>query len=419
MNGSWAADDALKEKSVQALWYVVRPGYMVALFLLGWAANVALFQRHCIDYGAVLGITKDEMVSVRFLVVLAAFLALLLSLLRTMAFLHGPSAELLAVVLAGYLLAALVVLGGLPRPAMKHCRWREPFTLALWRCVWPDGSKEIPFAEVLVADGLTSVAKLFFDLTFGTCIVSSCRYRGVETAALGEVGLGTLSPLARPELNAAAELASAVEQCSRSCLPYLAWSVPFLIRARQCVITARHAPDALSRDLQRINLAKYCSALPVVFFAMCHARVIPGISDLSIFTSEDFEVLWALAAIVNSAFSFIWDLVMDWGLLHLMPHKPGNFGLRPVLLYPQPPIVYYLAIVLNFIGRTLWSLRWSEQATIFLGAFFLSSVQQAAEVLRRCLWRLGTSYAWNGNASARANVHETTRVFQFDMGQRS
>ena len=28
------------------------------------------------------------------------------------------------------------------------------------------------------------------------------------------------------------------------------------------------------------------------------------------------------------------------------------------------------------------------QATIFLGAFFLSSVQQAAEVLRRCLWRL-------------------------------
>ena len=29
------------------------------------------------------------------------------------------------------------------------------------------------------------------------------------------------------------------------------------------------------------------------------------------------------------------------------------------------------------------------EATIFLGAFFLSSVQQAAEVLRRCLWCLG------------------------------
>lgn len=38
---------------------------------------------------------------------------------------------------------------------------------------------------------------------------------------------------------------------------FQAWSVPFLIRARQCVITAKHAPDAMSRDLQRINLAKW------------------------------------------------------------------------------------------------------------------------------------------------------------------
>jgi hypothetical protein len=29
-------------------------------------------------------------------------------------------------------------------------------------------------------------------------------------------------------------------------------------------------------------------------------------------------------------FSWSKRQVMDWGLLHLMPHKPGNFGLRPV-----------------------------------------------------------------------------------------
>lgn len=54
-------EDAVKEKSVQALWYVVRPGYMVALFLVGWAANVSLFTRYHIDYAAVLGITKEEL----------------------------------------------------------------------------------------------------------------------------------------------------------------------------------------------------------------------------------------------------------------------------------------------------------------------------------------------------------------------
>ena len=32
------------------------------------------------------------------------------------------------------------------------------------------------------------------------------------------------------------------------------------------------------QDLQRVNLAKYLSALPVVFFAMCHARVVPGVA---------------------------------------------------------------------------------------------------------------------------------------------
>ena len=34
-----------------------------------------------------------------------------------------------------------------------------------------------------------------------------------------------------------------------------------------------------------------------------------------------------------------------------------------------------------------WSVLYAK-ATIFLGAFFLSSVQQAAEVVRRCLWLL-------------------------------
>ncbi|CAE7736032.1 Comt, partial [Symbiodinium sp. CCMP2592] len=56
--------------------------------------------------------------------------------------------------------------------------------------------------------------------------------------------------------------------------------------------------------------------------------------------------------------------------------------------FPGPALLYYFAVFLNFIGRTLWSLRWSEQATVFLGAFFLSSVQQSAEVIRRCLWNV-------------------------------
>jgi len=179
----------------------------------------------------------------------------------------------------------------------------------------------------------------------------------------------------------------ALDECSHSVLPFFAWFLPFLIRAIQCIVTSRNAPENLSRDLQKVNLMKYLSVTPVVFFAMCHAGAMPGLSG-SMLGREDFEAMWAMAAVVNSVFSFMWDLVMDWGLLQAYHGKSGRLALRPVLMYPGSGGVYYLAILLNLVGRTLWSLRWSEHATVFLGSFFLSSLQQAAEVLRRCMWNI-------------------------------
>eukprot|EP00439_Symbiodinium_sp_Y106_P037729 s302_g4.t1 len=169
-----------REKSIQALWTVIRPGYMVALFLLGWAANVSLFARYRVDYASVLHLSKEELVSPRLLVFFALLIAAVLSMARAAAFLHGASPELIVFVLVCYAAALLAVWGMLPRSLAKHSRWREPFVQALWRCAWPDTSKEIPFIEVLVADGLTSLAKLFFDITMGSCIVASSHF---DTAA--------------------------------------------------------------------------------------------------------------------------------------------------------------------------------------------------------------------------------------------
>merc|ERR1740138_119940 len=105
---------------------------------------------------------------------------------------------------------------------------------------------------------------------------------------------------------------------------------------------------------------------------------------------EDFEVLWALAALINSVFSFMWDMAMDWGILQATgpPCRSTYFGLRPNLLFRGMWGFYHLAIILNLGGRPLWSLRWSTNATMFLGSFFLATFQQVAEVSRRCLWNL-------------------------------
>eukprot|EP00440_Ansanella_granifera_P000404 gb/GFBE01000437.1/.p1 GENE.gb/GFBE01000437.1/~~gb/GFBE01000437.1/.p1 ORF type:complete len:425 (+),score=65.75 gb/GFBE01000437.1/:1-1275(+) len=390
--------DLVNGKAVQALWTVIRPGYMVALFLLGWAANVGIFARYRVDYTAVLGLGKDEFISPRCLAGLAMFITVALSLVRLAAFTWGPSPSLLLGVLTVYLLVLIALATPLlPEGAAKHVRWRGPFARALRRCIWPDASKEIPFVEVLLADGLCSMAKLFFDLALGSCMVASAHWPlkiaadvppPVELHSNTSGLIEALPTMGMPRNSQGQiELGLALDECSRSPLPFLAWFLPFVIRARQCFVTSRHAPDNLSRDLQKVNLMKYLSALPVVFFAMCHAGAMPGIAH-SMLDAEDYEAMWAMASVVNAVFSFLWDMVMDWGLLQPIPGKSIHFGLRPLLLYPVPVGMYYFAIVLNFVGRMLWSLRWSEQATVFLGSFFLSSLQQAAEVLRRCMWNI-------------------------------
>lgn len=393
--------DLAADKGVQAIWTAIRPGYMIALFLVGWAANVVIFSSFRIDYGFALGISKEEILNPPRLIALAATIMVLLSFFRSVVFVQGPSPELLLFLLSTYIFLLFALFSTLPEALAKLTRWRGPLTKALWRCIWPDSNKEVPFVEVLVADGLTSLAKLFFDLTLGTCVVvrsySFTLYstRSNAFSKLTSPDLpGVPGSLSQSHLDPALELSSprrllgdALDQCNQSPLPFIFWFLPFLIRARQCWVSSRHAPDNLSRDLHRVNLLKYISALPVVFFAMCHANALPGISS-SLLSPDDFEAMWAMAGVVNAVFSFFWDLNMDWGLLQpgTVPFRSSHFGLRPVLLYKGLPGFYHSLIVLNLLGRMLWSLRWSEQATVFMGAFFLSSFQQAAEVVRRCLW---------------------------------
>merc|ERR1711933_341571 len=129
---------------------------------------------------------------------------------------------------------------------------------------------------------------------------------------------------------------------------------------------------------------KYVSALPIVVFALLYqsAAYRGGLQ------AEDFEVCWALAAIVNSGFSFMWDLTMDWGLLQPSSFKDKSLCLRPVLVLRGVFGFYYAAILWNGVGRSLWTLRWSPEAKLLLGALCLTNLQQAAEVVRRCLWSI-------------------------------
>eukprot|EP00927_Polykrikos_kofoidii_P074528 TRINITY_DN70526_c0_g1_i1.p1 TRINITY_DN70526_c0_g1~~TRINITY_DN70526_c0_g1_i1.p1 ORF type:complete len:517 (-),score=70.13 TRINITY_DN70526_c0_g1_i1:23-1360(-) len=387
-----AADWATEEEAAKALWLVLRPGFMIVLFAFGWAGNVWVFNRFRVDYSKVLGLAKDDLVTVPQLVMSALLALLSLAMLFLGILISGVSAVSLRTVLLCYVLAVMALFVWLPQPLARRARWREPLARTLYRCIVPEEGKEVPFVEVLVADGLTSVAKALSDLANGTCVVasSSLWHEG------SFLGLGV--SLTGRQKDSRSRLGAGLEDCARSPFPFLALALPFLIRARQCLVTSRNAPDGLSRSLQLVNLAKYMSALPVIVFAMIHDRyemngVVHDVSNRDSGGHEppwvdSVEALWALAAIVNAVFSFLWDMTMDWGLMNPAPYRTKLFGLRPTLLLRDIWAFYYFAILCNSLGRTAWTLRWSSSVVVFMGSFALSSVLQVAEVSRRCLWNI-------------------------------
>mmetsp|Transcript_2632 Transcript_2632/g.7583 ORF Transcript_2632/g.7583 Transcript_2632/m.7583 type:complete len:406 (+) Transcript_2632:84-1301(+) len=395
-----ASPPKMDDDSLQILWTLLRPGYVVALFVAGWGVNVAVFGRSKIEYGTVLGLAKDEVVSPYRIWGIAAGLCMLLYSLHMLCLATALSAGLWCILLCySIMFAALFV--WLPPPLARYFHWRVPLAKALWRCIVPDETREVPFVEVLVADGLTSMAKVFFDLSLGVCVAAS----SADDAWGSVFGKGSANVLHLPELPNL--LGGSLQECKKSGTPFFFLALPFLIRARQCIVSAKNAPDNVTRDLHRVNLMKYLSALPVVLFSFAHARSGPHQSSWLVFIPEDFEAMWAMSAVINSIFSFMWDLVMDWGLLQPSDKQSNNFGLRPVLLFRGIWGFYHMAITFNLMGRTLWSLRWSPQATAFLGTFFLGTFQQFAEVIRRCLWNV-IRVEWE---CIKKNVHRVDKHF--------
>lgn len=113
------------------------------------------------------------------------------------------------------------------------------------------------------------------------------------------------------------------------------------------------------------------------------ATILAGMS-LSMYRinkTEGMRGFFIAVSIVNSIYTSIWDLLMDWSLLD--PNAPYPY-LRPVLTYKNP-YVYYAAMILDPILRFSW---------IFYAIYYhnlqhsaiISFIVAFAEVTRRGIW---------------------------------
>ncbi|KAG0690024.1 hypothetical protein C6P40_004075 [Pichia californica] len=110
-------------------------------------------------------------------------------------------------------------------------------------------------------------------------------------------------------------------------------------------------------------------------------------------TINKYKILLIFWATLNSVYSSIWDIIMDWSLLQF---DSKNFLLRDEITFKYPSI-YYSAIIIDVILRFQWIFYVLFPAQIQQSAI-TSFCIAIAEILRRFIWiffRMENEHATN------------------------
>lgn len=219
------------------------------------------------------------------------------------------------------------------------------------------------FGDILLADVLTSYAKVCGDVFVTICMFFSAGGSSTD----------------RPDRN-----------CGGTVMVPLLMAVPSMIRFRQCIIEylrVRRAPYKESTGWGGQHLAnalKYSTAFPVLITSSLQRNVQGPDAKAA------FNRAWLVAVLVNSLYSFYWDVAKDWDLTlfagrreRTSPHHP--WGLRDRLMF-RSATLYYVVIAADLMLRCTWSMKLSahlDKFSDFESGIFL---MELLEVFRRWVW---------------------------------
>ncbi|OWZ05536.1 Inositol monophosphatase [Phytophthora megakarya] len=307
-------------------WFFVCGPLAVNVFLLGLAANVYVFKKNRLAFDRVLDMRPDEVPTARGLFQTAVAMTLLqLLLFNGEAARRGDSFGVdetrMELLLLGYVLVAATLL--LCPLDVLHYKFRMFLVRKLARCFWP--FQQFSFK-------LPTHATPFIEVFIADGMTSLSKF-------IQDFSVAT----------------------------------PYIIRATQCLISFQRTPSVNDRFLHLLNTMKYCSSLLVI-----SVGAYPMLMGLARPEQSSF---FLLCAVFNSMYSFLWDVVMDWGLGQ--PKLPRRVAfLRHQLTY-RPRKIYYLVIVVDFVLRIMWVTKWWDW--MHHGVHF-KLVSQVAEVVRRVIW---------------------------------
>jgi len=178
-----------------------------------------------------------------------------------------------------------------------------------------------------------------------------------------------------------------VEECSSGSWHVPFWlALPYLCRLMQCLRQYYDTKDKVTLG----NALKYSTAFPVILLSAMKYHI----------THEEwvggYRQLWLLSSVINSSFSFYWDIVHDWDLSLFSGRgcvSPRHHtGLRPELLYApasetargsQRHLAYYWVMGTNMCLRISWAHKLSSHLRHYQ---MIGLVVSVLEVIRRFQW---------------------------------
>ncbi|KAL4930714.1 EXS domain-containing protein [Aspergillus undulatus] len=219
------------------------------------------------------------------------------------------------------------------------------------------------FGDILLADALTSYAKVIADL-----VVTFCMFFSSDT-----------SSTSKPDRN-----------CGSDWLAPLIIAIPSMIRLRQCLTEyVRVRKTALgngnSGGQHLANALKYATAFPVIILAAKLRNYSPFLLyDISEVT---LSRLLCLFTFINSSYSFYWDVTKDWDLTLLSESRNDGdhpFGLRRYRHFTDQH--YYTAIAVDFVIRFSWTSKFLPGFSWLSEKEFGIFLLMFLEVVRRWMW---------------------------------
>lgn len=212
-------------------------------------------------------------------------------------------------------------------PINKRKKWWTMLYLVLTAPLHP-----VSFCDGYIGDILTSLVKVFLPLCF------SFAYILLSTYAIFVNDKKTIFSESDLWWYHSIYYRNVIE-------PFIVL-LPLWLRLMQCL---RRSVETGSRYPYFLNAFKYASAISIISYGVFQPNL-------------RYNIIWIILFVIVTLYQFVWDIVMDWGLVIRNNHYNSRidyftnyFMIRKIKLLGSE-YVYYIVIFCNFILRFAWAL---------------------------------------------------------------